>query len=247
MPNENLAEKIKMVWQSAFSKRVLEYRKNNNLQPKFGLAVIIQEMIDAESAGVAFGINPLNGNTNEKFISSVFGLGEGIVSGELNADNFIVSNGKITSQLAEKTHKIIINSENSGGTKKESVETEKQKAPSLTDEHIFKLAAILEKLFKEYGKPQDIEFALKEGKLFLLQTRDITTINKFNTQTGEYIVWDNSNIIESYPGVTTPLTFSFISKSYEGAYKLFCRYMGVSPRIIKQNENVFVNSLGLIN
>ncbi len=123
---ENLAEKIKMVWCSAFSKRVLEYRKNNNLQQKFGLAVIIQEMVNAESAGVAFGINPINGNTNEKFISSVFGLGEGIVSGELNSDNFIVNNGKITSQLAEKTHKIIPDSETSEGTGKAAVEKEKQ-------------------------------------------------------------------------------------------------------------------------
>lgn len=244
---ENLAEKIKKVWCSAFSKRVSEYCNNNNLQQQSGLAVIIQEMINAESAGVAFGINPVTGNTNEKFISSVFGLGEGIVSGELNADNFILQNRKITSQPAEKMHKIILDSETSGGTIKAAVEKEKQNSPSLNDENIFELEAILDNLFKEYGKPQDIEFAIKDGKLFLLQTRDITTINKINTQQGEYIVWDNSNIIESYPGVTTPLTFSFINKSYETAYKLFCSYMGVSKKVIKQNERVFSNTLGLIN
>ena len=241
-----LEEKIKSVWQSAFSKRVAEYRKNHNLQQRFGLAVIIQEMIDAEAAGVAFGINPVTGNKNEKFISAVFGLGEGLVSGELNADNFIVSSGNIISHPAEKTHKLVFNSDAGGGTIKTAVEKVKQKSVSLTDSHIGELATILDKLFKEYGNQQDIEFAVKNGKLFLLQTRAVTTID-LNSPTGEYIVWDNSNIIESYPGVTTPLTFSFISKSYEEAYKLFCRYMGVSMKVINQNERVFANTLGLIN
>ncbi len=244
---ENLAEKIKSVWCSAFSKRVDEYRRNNGLQQEFGLAVIIQQMIDADAAGVAFGINPVTGNTNEKFINAAFGLGEGIVSGELNADNFIVSKGKITSQLAEKTHQINFDSEASGGIKKTAVEKEKQNSPSLTDKQIIELEIILDELFKEFGKPQDIEFAVKDKKIFLLQTRDITTANKLISPKGEYIVWDNSNIIESYPGVTTPLTFSFISKSYESAYNLFCRYMGVSTKVIKQNERVFANTLGLIN
>jgi pyruvate,water dikinase len=61
------------------------------------------------------------------------------------------------------------------------------------------------------------------------------------------VLWDNSNIIESYPGVTTPLTFSFISKSYEGAYRLFCEYLGVDKKVIEANHSVFENTLGLIN
>lgn len=243
---ENIAEKIKSVWCSAFSERVFEYRKNNNLEQKFGIAVVIQEMVDADVAGVAFGINPITGNKNEKLISSVFGLGEGLVSGELNSDNFILNDGKITSQLTEKTYKIILDTENSG-TKKESVEKEKQNILSLNNAQIHELGNVLEILFSEYGKPQDIEFAIKDSKLFLLQTRPITTINKFNDQTGEYILWDNSNIIESYPGVTTPLTFSFISKSYESAYKLFTSFMGVDEKVIKENERVFANTLGFIN
>lgn len=247
VPKENIAEKIKCVWASAFSKRVLEYRNHNNLPHQCGLAVIIQEMIDAECSGVAFGINPVNGNVNEKLISSVFGLGEGIVSGELNADNFMISKGKITSQLAEKAHQIILNSQTSGGTIKTGIEKEKQKTSSLDDKYIFELEIILEKLFKEYGIQQDVEFAIKNKKLFLLQTRPVTSANKLNARDGEYIVWDNSNIIESYPGVTTPLTFSFIKKSYEGAYKLFCRYMGVTGKVIGQNESVFANTLGFIN
>lgn len=242
---ENLAEKIKSVWCSAFSERVFDYRKNNKLEQKPGIAVIIQEMLDAEVAGVAFGINPVTGNKNEKLISAVYGLGEGLVSGELNSDNFIL-NGTIHSTLAEKTHQIILDAENSG-TKKAEVEKEKQKSPSLTNEQINAIGDVLEKLETEFQKPQDIEFAVKAGQLFLLQARPVTTLHKINDQSGTYTLWDNSNIIESYPGVTTPLTFSFISKSYEGAYKLFGRYMGMSEEIQKQNERVFANTLGFIN
>lgn len=244
---ENLADKIKSVWCSAFSERVIEYRENNNLQPTFGIAVIIQEMIDAEAAGVAFGINPVNGNKKEKWINAVFGLGEGLVSGELNADQFIISNAIITAQLADKTHQIVLDPENNGGVKQIAVAKKKQNLPSLTNAQIIELGIILENLEKEYGMPQDIEFAVKDDEMFILQTRPVTTLPKINDQTGAYIVWDNSNIIESYPGVTTPLTFSFISKSYEGAYKLFCGYLGVSQNIIKQNERLFANTLGLIN
>ncbi|MBI3510113.1 MAG: phosphoenolpyruvate synthase [Bacteroidetes bacterium] len=244
---ENIAAKIKRVWCSAFSERVFEYRKNNKLEQKFGIAVIIQEMIDAEVAGVAFGINPMNGNKNEKLISSVYGLGEGLVSGELNSDNYTLTREKINSQLTEKTHKIILDSESSGGTRMAEVEKVKQNIASLDEQKVYGIGRILDQLFSEYKKPQDIEFAFRSGELFLLQARPITTLNKFNDQSGDYILWDNSNIIESYPGITTPLTFSFISKSYEGAYRLFGGFMGVSEKTQKQNERVFANTLGLIN
>lgn len=244
---ENIIEKIKSVWSSAFSERVFEYRKNNKLEQKPGIAVIIQEMLDADVAGVAFGINPVTGNKDEMLISAVYGLGEGLVSGELNSDNFILNNGTITSTLTEKTHKIVLDSEKAGGTKKTEVEKEKQNIPSLSNAMLVEIGKALEKLSSLYQKPQDIEFAVKAGKLFLLQARPITTLNKFNKQDEAYTLWDNSNIIESYPGVTTPLTFSFISKSYEGAYKLFGRYMGMSEKTQKQNERVFANTLGLIN
>jgi phosphohistidine swiveling domain-containing protein len=243
----NLAENIKKVWKSAFSERVYQYRKNNKLDHKFGIAVIIQKMVNADAAGVAFGINPANGDRNAKVISAVYGLGEGLVSGELDSDNFILKDGAITTQLATKTHKIIIDSASEGGTKQVAVADEKQKLATLSNEQLNEIAGILDTCFKEYGKPQDMEFAVTNNKIYLLQSRPVTNLHKIADTNGDYILWDNSNIIESYPGVTTPLTFSFISKSYEGAYKLFSGFMGVDEKVIKENERVFANTLGLIN
>ncbi len=244
---ENLEENIKKVWCSAFSDRVFQYRKNNNLNQKFGIAVIVQEMINADAAGVAFGINPADGDRRAKIISAVYGLGEGLVSGELDSDNYIFKDNKINSHIADKTHQIVFDEKNKGGTKKTEVIESKRKQPALTENQIREIGSILDICYKEYGKPQDMEFAVMNNKIYLLQSRPITNLNKTADANGEYILWDNSNIIESYPGVTTPLTFSFISKSYEEAYKLFCEFMGVNAKTIKQNERVFANTLGLVN
>jgi phosphohistidine swiveling domain-containing protein len=247
VPKEQMADMIKKVWKSAFSERVYQYRQNNKLEHKFGIAVIIQKMINADTAGVAFGINPATGDRNARVVSAVYGLGEGLVSGELDSDNYIITNDKITAQLADKTHKIIIDSDSKGGTKKVEVDKVKQKLPALSDTQIKEIEIILDTCYHEYGKPQDMEFAVANNKIYLLQARPVTNLHKIPDVSGDYILWDNSNIIESYPGVTTPLTFSFISKSYEGAYKMFSGFMGVDQKVITENERVFANTLGLIN
>jgi len=244
---EELAEKIKMVWCSAFSKRVQEYRYRNRLMDNFGISVIIQKMIHATVSGVAFGINPSTGNRNEKVISAVYGLGEGLVSGNLDADHFIVKEDEVESLLVEKKHQLVFDANAKKGTKMVTVSNEKREAATLTIEQNKKIEKILNLGFQKYGKAQDMEFAIVDEDIYLLQTRPITNLNAIPNKLGNYTLWDNSNIIESYPGVTTPLTFSFINDSYKTAYKLFCRYMGVSKHKIEENDRIFTNTLGLLN
>lgn len=241
----DLEEKIKKVWYSAFSERVSIYRKENKLKQQFGIAVIIQEMVNAETSGVAFGVNPASGDRNEHIISAVYGLGEGLVSGELNSDNYIVKDANISKQLTLKEH-AIVQSNSGNGTQKIEVAADKRELACLTDEQVFNISGILTKLNKAFGKPQDIEFAVSGGQIYLLQTRPVTNLNKVPDTNGELIVWDNSNIIESYPGVTTPLTFSFIIKLYEAVYKQFSALMGVSDQVIESENHTYANMLGFI-
>lgn len=241
-----LEARIKDVWKSAFSERVAHYRRTNKLENHFGIAVIVQEMVPAAAAGVAFGMNPATGDRNARLISSVYGLGEGLVSGELDSDNFLLKDGRITIQLAEKDRKLVPDTDN-GGTKIVPVPPEKTMLPAISDAQAHAIAAILDTCGKAYGKPQDIEFAVYNDTIYILQARPVTNLHKITDPDGTYILWDNSNIIESYPGVTTPLTFSFIRQSYEGAYKLFSGFMGVDQKVIAANERVFANTLGLIN
>lgn len=242
---EELPEKIKQVWRSAHSERVSAYRQSHGLQASRGIAVIVQEMIDADVAGVGFGINPITGNRKEKVISTVYGLGEGLVSGELNADTFTMHGKETSKQLVQKTQQIKQSAD--GGTFKTDVPEELREKPCLSDIQLQQLDAALDTLFLSQGTYQDIEFAFKDKVLYLLQTRPVTTAGQLADSSGEHIIWDNSNIIESYPGVTTPLTFSFIIKVYEAVYRQFVQLMGVSEKEVDENSEIFANMLGLIN
>lgn len=240
---------VKEIWKSNFSERVIQYVKNNELEIQYGIGVVIQEMIDPEVSGVAFGINPSTGIPNSKVICSVYGVGEGLVSGELNADTFNLNGDKIESILVQKEK--AAKRGQAGEILFEDVRASIQEKASLNPTEILRIAAMLDQLEKELGGPQDVEFAVKNGEIFLLQTRPITAIiqtsNNSPLSQKNRIIWDNSNIIESYPGVTTPLTFSYILKAYRDVYIQLARIMGASEKTIQENESTFANMLGLIN
>ncbi|HLG04447.1 MAG TPA: PEP/pyruvate-binding domain-containing protein, partial [Bacteroidia bacterium] len=244
---EKLAEAIKKVWLSAYSDRARQYRLANNISSRHGIAVVIQEMVEAQSSGVAFGINPATGKRNEKVISAVFGLGEGLVSGQMNADNYFVGGKKVITEIAEKKEQLVFNKAAGNGTTYVPIDAADQNKPVLSDRQALEIAAVLEQLKELRRRPQDIEFAYRESLFYLLQSRPVTTVSKIPDQEGKYIVWDNSNIIESYPGITSPLTFSFIRKMYEAVYIRFSGLMGISEKEISANANTYENMLGLLN
>ncbi|MGL4596407.1 MAG: PEP/pyruvate-binding domain-containing protein, partial [Bacteroidia bacterium] len=246
-PNE-LEQAIKSVWLSAWSERVQHYREFNKLEPPAGIAVVIQEMIDAEVAGVAFSINPITGHRNQQVISAVYGLGEGLVSGELDADTFTVEAQKIIDQkIAQKTHRISFDTTTQTGTKMFDVDPALQSELTLQTEQLFALASDLQRLQKLYQRPVDIEFAFAQNTFYLLQARPVTTLNRLADPQGEYVVWDNSNIIESYPGLSSPLTFSFILRMYEAVYLQFSAMMGISEKERNEHANTYANMLGLMD
>ena len=241
---EDIKARIQDVINSANSDRIRFYREQNGLSNEdIEVGVIVQEMINSDTSGVAFSSNPITGKRGEIVISSVFGLGEGLVSGELNADTYSVVRGKITKNIAQKQYKIIFDKEKGSGTKQ--VENEHPSSSSLTDEQINEIAKEVEKIVEIYGKPQDIEWAYESGKLYILQARPITTLENIPDKSEQEIIWDNSNIIESYSGVTTPLTFSFIKDVYTEVYKQFLLIMGVEREVIDENSEIF-QMLGLI-
>lgn len=241
-----LEHPIKQVWASAFSDRVEAYTAHHGLAPVSRIAVIIQAMVPAAVSGVAFGINPTTGDRTERVVNAVYGLGEGLVSGQLDADQFILRGGEITERLTDKTHRVVLDWKNGGGTLVEEVGADLQIRPTLTNQQVLAIAKLLDKGEQVYGYPLDLEFAWADEVLYVLQARPVTQFGPESNPKGEYTLWDNSNIIESYPGVTTPLTFSFVSKSYTDAYRLFCAYLGVRQRTIRRHAQVFANTLGLI-
>ena len=240
---DELLGAIKEVWKSVASDHVLAYRNKNNLDLNFGIAVIIQEMVQPDVSGVAFGLDPLTGNTSKKLVSAVYGLGEGLVSGKLNADNFTISPEGIEKKIAKKEY-AFNGHKNKSGVGQMDIEESLQHKETLQDDQLIEINDLLDALNEMTGTPQDIEFAYANGKLHLLQTRPITT--SLDNKDSEYNLWDNSNIVESYPGITTPLTYTFINKMYEAVYKQLTELMGVSKSQINRHSKVFENTLGLV-
>lgn len=239
---DDVPKAVIKVMNSIDSKHIKSYCKENNIKNKIKMSVIIQEMIDPEVSGVAFGINPINGSREENIISAVFGLGEALVSGEVNADNYIISD-KIEKQIVrkDKARRISAN-----GTILEAIPDHLQFNTTLNEEQISTVVNTLDKLKTEFGKAQDIEFGFIGDEFFLFQSRPVTGLDKIIDQKGEMILWDNSNIVESYPGISSPLTFSFILKVYAGAYRQISRLFGVSQKVIDNNDSIYENLLGTL-
>ncbi|MCD6468596.1 MAG: hypothetical protein J7L32_04745 [Thermoplasmata archaeon] len=241
---------VKKCWASAFSERALTYRYLSNLPlSKIEVAVVVQKMMPGEISGVMFTVNPVSYDSNEIFINSTYGLGEGIVSGELNTDVFRVNkeDGSFSQELVEKKQKVVFNEEKGEETVVVPVEKEKQSKPSLDASMVKRLSEIGKSIEKLYGKPQDIEWTLYHGRVYILQTRPVTTLPNEKGETDFKIIWDNSNIIESFPGVTKPLTFSFARMAWSNVFRQTAEAMGVPSRVIEENSDLFDNMIGLIH
>lgn len=172
---EALLQKVKECYASLWSSRAISYRKAQGYdKQKVALAVVLQQMIESESAGVLFTQNPA-GNSDDILINASYGLGEAIVSGIVSPDEYICArDGKIKkSVIGSKEIQIVYDGQ---GTKKESVSAEKRKQQVLDNELIRHLVTETLKIDVHYNRSMDIEWAVKDGKIYILQARSITTI-----------------------------------------------------------------------
>lgn len=199
------------------------------------MAVVLQELVAPEVSGVLFTADPVSGEREVTVISAVRGLGELLVSGELEGDSYRVRDGRVVETLpGQQAEELAL---------VEGVVVRRPVAatgPCLEPARVAELSRLGKRLEQLMGGPQDVEWALCGGRLVVLQSRPITTLPD------PPVIWDNSNIIESYAGVTTPLTFSFARSVYAHVYPQFCRVMGVEEPVLAAHRPVFENMLGLI-
>jgi phosphohistidine swiveling domain-containing protein len=241
---------VRRVWASAFAERALAYRLARGI-PLAGIAVavVVQEMVDAAVSGVMFTADPVSGSIYHLTVSALYGAGEGLVSAGFDADTYTVDKEtlEIERRLAAKGEQMVRDRAAGGGVVRETVPAERAAASVLEDGQLATLARFGADLERRFGRPQDVEFSFDaEGRLFFLQARPITTLAEDGPAAGNPLVWDNSNIIESYSGVTSPMTFSFIRHAYSIVYHCFAEVMGIDPRVVKANRHVFTHMLGLL-
>jgi len=180
---EEILKHISKCWTSLFTDRAVIYRIQNGFgQRKTHLAVVVQKMVFPQVAGILFTADPISSNRKVSSIDASFGLGEAMVSGIVNADNYKVRKDRIISKKIS-IKKLAIYALKDGGTKEQEIEPEKQNKQALTDEQILQLERIGRKIEEHFGNPQDIEWCLSEGPLprvddtfYILQSRPITTL-----------------------------------------------------------------------
>lgn len=217
---KEVAKAAKNVWQSGFGETVTTYRAVKSGGEAEGPAVIVQRMIDATCAGVAFSADPVSGRRDRVVISAIAGLGERLVSGEEDGETWVVTD---TAQGPD--------------------------APDvLTRDQAQEVATLARKAEEVFGSPQDIEWAFDADGLHILQSRPITTklLPPPNPDTA-LTIFDNSNIVESYPGMVSPLTYSFAVHVYARVYRALVSLLGVSEYTINANASVFGNMLGRVD
>lgn len=177
----NLILSVQRCWASLFTARAIYYRvKNNFPHEKVLIAVIVQKMVNSTKSGVIFSANPMNNNQNEIVIEAGFGLGEAVVSGAINPDQYIVNkqNLEIQKTKVNKQDWMYILDVNLNKTVRRTIPKEKQEEQVLTEFEIKKLAELARNIEKHYQKPQDIEFAVEGSKIYIVQSRPITTLKK---------------------------------------------------------------------
>ncbi|MEK6840728.1 MAG: phosphoenolpyruvate synthase [Nanoarchaeota archaeon] len=177
--NDDLLVSIKKCFASLFTPRATYYRNKKGFKHEnASLAVVVQRMVNSDKSGVIFSKDP-SMKREDVIIESVWGLGEGVVSGRVTPDRYLVSpNGEkiLEKEIGDKKTAIIRNEE--GGQQTVKLKEERSKQQVLKDHEITKLAEIALRLEAHYKKPQDIEFAIENGEIFIVQTRPITTLEK---------------------------------------------------------------------
>ncbi|HYF62851.1 MAG TPA: PEP/pyruvate-binding domain-containing protein, partial [Herpetosiphonaceae bacterium] len=167
---------IAMCWASLFSERAIAYRLQNGFgQRDVSLAVVVQQMVFPQAAGILFTADPVSGHRKVASIDAGFGLGEALVAGLVNADVYKVRDGAvIEKKIAAK--KLAIYAAEAGGTEQREIEPARQNAPVLADGQIIRLGRMGRAIEARFRRPQDIEWCLADDELYIVQSRPITTL-----------------------------------------------------------------------
>jgi pyruvate, water dikinase len=175
---ENVLRNVKKCFASLFTARATYYRNKTGFKHnQASLSVVIQKMVDSAKSGVMFSKDP-SYKSDDIIIEAVWGLGEGIVSGKITPDKYVVSKNLEVLDVKIADKKIAITRNSSGDETIAQLREEKSKHQVLKNHEILQLAELALKLEEHYKKPQDIEFAIENDEIFILQTRPITTMEK---------------------------------------------------------------------
>ncbi|MET4589737.1 PEP/pyruvate-binding domain-containing protein [Arthrobacter sp. 754] len=208
-------------WASLWTARAMAYRAREGIAPDtVRLAAVVQQMIDAEAAGVMFTANPANGRRDQISISAAWGLGESVVSGTVTTDDLVVEAGTGNVLSRQTADKAIMTVPSEHGTREQPVPADRRRSPVLDDRAAAELAGYGQRIGDHFGAPQDIEWARAGGRFFILQSRPITALPEPAPETPD--TWPvpypkglyfRASIVEQLPDPLSPLFADLIAGS----------------------------------
>ncbi|MGX7732070.1 PEP/pyruvate-binding domain-containing protein [Rhodococcus sp. 2H158] len=229
---DNVLDAVRRCWASMWTSRAVAYREDHGFDHhEASIAIVVQTMVEADVSGVMFTANPLTNRTDELVVNAAYGLGEAIVSGVINPDEFTIDAATLSikqANVGNKKEKIVRAPDKASGTVTLPVAEEDAEKLSLTDSQVAELADVGRKVMAHYGGlPQDIEWAFVDGKFYLLQARPITAHNftwpeGFNDwQNGPEdpdTLWTFKYAEQYWTGGVTPLFFSVRARETQVGY-----------------------------
>src|SRR5437667_1353736 len=233
---------IKRCWASLWTARAIGYRARSGIaHEEVSLAVVVQELVLADAAGILFTANPLTGERDQMMINAAWGLGEAIVSGQITPDTVVVdrASGTITAQqISEKEVMTVPSTE---GTSEEPVPVGKRTSAVLTAVQAAQLARIGVRIEELYGQPMDIEWALHQNRFFIVQARPITALSKtagsqvrrppewkLPNPKGKYM---RASVIELLPDPLSPLFATLGLPAWNRAMYRFAQAVGMGTLV----------------
>ncbi|MBI2641303.1 phosphoenolpyruvate synthase [Candidatus Roizmanbacteria bacterium] len=188
-----LLKKIKDCWSSLFTERAIYYRKQQGFDHmKVGLAVVVQRMVQSDKSGIAFSVDPISADRNKIVIEAIYGLGEYIVGGKVTPDHYEVDKRSlvVTKKEIKKQHIMLKKYNNTNRELRLSAEQGKKE--KLSDTEILKVALLVKDVENHYFFPQDIEWAIEKDRVYIVQSRPITTLKSKKSQESKLAKSSNS-------------------------------------------------------
>ncbi|MGW4465445.1 rifamycin-inactivating phosphotransferase [Micromonospora sp. NPDC004704] len=171
-----ILEHVSRCWASLFTERAVTYRLRNGIDHRtVRMAVVVQQMVLPDAAGILFTADPVTGNRRVATVDAGFGLGEALVSGLVNPDVFKVRDGEIVARAIAAKQRAV-HALPAGGTQEVAIDSRRQEQPALTDAQIVRLVELGRRIEAHFGRPQDIEWCLVDDDFQIVQSRPITTL-----------------------------------------------------------------------
>ncbi|HEU4909668.1 MAG TPA: PEP/pyruvate-binding domain-containing protein, partial [Propionibacteriaceae bacterium] len=241
---EDLLTAVRDCWASLWTARAMAYRARQGIDPAtVSLAVVVQQMVDAEAAGVMFTANPSNGRRDEAVISAAWGLGESVVSGSVNTDNLVVRKPDGTVISTEISDKAVMTVRAEQRTHEQSVPAEQRKQPVLSESDAAELVAYGTSIENHYGAPQDIEWARADGQFFIVQSRPITALADAEgpmptdwTVSEPTAMYVRASIVEQLPDPLSPLFADMIDGAVTRSLKSLFRELLGGEDLIREDD-----------